>query len=381
MNTTTNYGLSKPDVGSVGWGDEVNTNFDVIDTHIKSNADSKVPITRTVNGHSLSADVTVSKSDVGLGNVDNTSDANKPVSTAQQTALNLRVLNDGTVNPTNLLSNGNFESWSAGTLSAPDGWTLVGTGAVITKTSNPTYVKVGTYSCALERGSEDSYLTQDVAPTKGITYFKGRAITFGCWVWSAVANRARLFLSAGNTGYSSYHTGSSSWEWLTVTITVGNSATSIQCLTIVDTGSASCVFDGAMCVEGSSSFAFSPKPAEEGVWADYSAVSTIMGWASFTTKKIMTKLIGKRCIVEGYISGVSNSPYVQISLPYNPSQLIGVSVYLPCAITSDNGGDSETSVGYVIYNNPVLIINKGQSGNFTNSGTKIVQFQLSYEVA
>lgn len=34
--------------------------------------------------------VTLTKSDVGLGNVDNTSDANKPVSTAQQTALNLK---------------------------------------------------------------------------------------------------------------------------------------------------------------------------------------------------------------------------------------------------------------------------------------------------
>ena len=32
--------------------------------------------------------VTISKSDVGLGNVNNTSDANKPVSTAQQTAIN-----------------------------------------------------------------------------------------------------------------------------------------------------------------------------------------------------------------------------------------------------------------------------------------------------
>ena len=32
---------------------------------------SAVPTTRTVNGHSLSSNVTVSKSDVGLGNVDN----------------------------------------------------------------------------------------------------------------------------------------------------------------------------------------------------------------------------------------------------------------------------------------------------------------------
>lgn len=47
----------------------------------------KVPTTRTVNGHALSADVTVSKSDVGLGSVDNTADTAKPVSTPQATAI------------------------------------------------------------------------------------------------------------------------------------------------------------------------------------------------------------------------------------------------------------------------------------------------------
>ena len=35
--------------------------------------------------------VTLDKSDVGLGNVDNTSDADKPISTATQTALNAKV--------------------------------------------------------------------------------------------------------------------------------------------------------------------------------------------------------------------------------------------------------------------------------------------------
>ena len=43
---------------------------------------------QSVNGHTGAAVVT--KSDVGLGNVDNTSDANKPVSSAMQTALNLK---------------------------------------------------------------------------------------------------------------------------------------------------------------------------------------------------------------------------------------------------------------------------------------------------
>lgn len=41
-------------------------------------------------GKALSANVTLAKGDVGLGNVDNTSDANKPISSATQTALNAK---------------------------------------------------------------------------------------------------------------------------------------------------------------------------------------------------------------------------------------------------------------------------------------------------
>jgi hypothetical protein len=59
--------------------------------HVHPSDTSRVPTTRKVNGHALSEDVTVSKGDVGLGNVDNTSDADKPVSTATQTALNGKI--------------------------------------------------------------------------------------------------------------------------------------------------------------------------------------------------------------------------------------------------------------------------------------------------
>ena len=46
-----------------------------------------VPVERTVNGHALTEDVTVTKEDVGLGQVDNTADMDKPVSTAQAAAI------------------------------------------------------------------------------------------------------------------------------------------------------------------------------------------------------------------------------------------------------------------------------------------------------
>lgn len=54
----------------------------------RKTAGAGAPETQTLA--TLKADLALAKADVGLGNVDNTSDVNKPVSTAQQTALNLK---------------------------------------------------------------------------------------------------------------------------------------------------------------------------------------------------------------------------------------------------------------------------------------------------
>lgn len=66
---------------------------------------AKVDTTTTVNGHALSTNVTVTKGDVGLGSVDNTSDVAKPVSTATATALAGKVDTTRTVNGLPLSSN------------------------------------------------------------------------------------------------------------------------------------------------------------------------------------------------------------------------------------------------------------------------------------
>lgn len=51
------------------------------------------------------ANITLTKADIGLGNVDNTSDVNKPISTATQTALNTKVPTSRTINGKALTSN------------------------------------------------------------------------------------------------------------------------------------------------------------------------------------------------------------------------------------------------------------------------------------
>jgi hypothetical protein len=71
--------------GMVAWGDITGLIADQID--LNGALAGKVPTTRTVNGHALNGNVSVTKGDVGLANVDNTPDVSKPVSTAQQTAL------------------------------------------------------------------------------------------------------------------------------------------------------------------------------------------------------------------------------------------------------------------------------------------------------
>lgn len=71
----------------------------------------------------VKTDLSLSKSDVGLGNVDNTSDASKPVSTAQQTAI------DGKLN-----------TW----VSAPSTASDTGTAGQIAYDSSYIYVCVAT---------------------------------------------------------------------------------------------------------------------------------------------------------------------------------------------------------------------------------------------
>jgi hypothetical protein len=87
--------LNSAVIGSVVIRSDVNKNY------VLSAADPSVlanwielltpaPPVQTVNGYS--GNVSIGKSDVGLSNVDNSSDANKPISTATQAALNLKAV-------------------------------------------------------------------------------------------------------------------------------------------------------------------------------------------------------------------------------------------------------------------------------------------------
>jgi len=100
-------------------------------------------VVSSVNGHV--GDVTVTKADVGLGNAQDTSDANKPISIATQTALDLKA---------------NTSSLS----------TVATTGSYADLTNKPTIPSAGTSSSTYAAG-DDSRITgalqKSVATTKG----------------------------------------------------------------------------------------------------------------------------------------------------------------------------------------------------------------------
>lgn len=89
--------LDKPDV-NLSNADNTSDVNKPISTAQASALAAKVDKTTTVNGKALSGNISITATDVGLGNVNNTSDANKPVSTAQATAIAAKVDKTTTVN-------------------------------------------------------------------------------------------------------------------------------------------------------------------------------------------------------------------------------------------------------------------------------------------
>lgn len=161
---------------------------------------------------------------------------------------------------TNLLENGDFESWSAGAAAAPDGWTYAqgGAGGDIARSTTE---KIGTYSAEVTKSdSGDSYLLYEL---DDYDTFAGRNITLGVWIKSAntVADKVSLQVYDGVTASKIHYQNSGNWEFIEVPFTVDAALNYIKIYLIVNTAADAIVYyDGAILVEGSVCPAFSPKP-------------------------------------------------------------------------------------------------------------------------
>jgi hypothetical protein len=127
-------------------------------------------------------------------------------------------------------------------IEATTGWTLVGAGA--TFTSDATQKKYGAKAGKLVRSGTDCYIYY---PLTNYPNWSGN-ITYTAWVYATAGNRARIAINDGTTTtYSSYHTGGSTFEQLSVTASVTAGTMAVQFRNYVDTGDTTAYFDGAYC--------------------------------------------------------------------------------------------------------------------------------------
>jgi hypothetical protein len=113
-------------------------------------------------------------------------------------------------------------------------------------------------------------------------------------------------------------------------------------------------------------------------WADYSATSTIVGWSSYTIKKIFYKKVGKLVFVEFYIDGTSNVNTATFTVPYT---VISSLNNLPFYIRARNNGVWQAAgMGWLAGGSATVTLYTTQSGNnWTASGTKTIAGQFWYQ--
>ena len=249
--TTSNLGLTKP-LGTEQYDVNVfNNNADLVDAEFGA-----------AGGHAHTG-VAGDGSQLGTSGLQDLAVTTAKLADAAVTGVKLGsdVLQD--VQFQNLLTNGDFESWSAGSSSAPDGFTLSGAGAAVAREG--TTVKRGSYSAKVTRAGTDCHLSRDVVAAAGGTgYIAVRTFTFGAWLFATAPNRVRLRVDDGvSVSYSAYHTGGSTWEWLTLTSTLAASPTKLEAGLRVDSGDTAGFIDGGMLVESKFAAAFQPHPNDE----------------------------------------------------------------------------------------------------------------------
>lgn len=131
--------------------------------------------------------------------------------------------------------NADFETWTLGPNAAPDYWYLLGTGTVsqtsatATNSNQITNVENGNSSAYLQSYGSNARIYQSMETAYGYTYWQGRSVTFNAFVRCFKANTACVSIYDGvSETQSATHPGDGSWQLLSVTATISNSATVVH---------------------------------------------------------------------------------------------------------------------------------------------------------
>jgi hypothetical protein len=197
---------------------------------------------------------------VDLGNLQNdlalvlqTSDIGSTVQ-AQDAALDL-LSTPSAINPANLVKNGAFDTFGAPP--TPDDWVVEGGG---TEAQETTDVQIGANAYSITSDADGSASRQTILSTIGAsdnTYFQNKYVTLTARVYTGVTTNARIAIDDGVTvENSSYHTGTTGWETLTITAQISASATKLDVILKVDGNAQEAKFDAVRLNCGQISWEF-----------------------------------------------------------------------------------------------------------------------------
>lgn len=146
-----------------------------------------------------------------------------------------------------------FDKWGTVNTSGalqPTHWTLSGSGATVARSTD--HYWRGAHVVALTRSGTNCDITQTIPVHRvGVDGYdlRGKQVTMVSAVWCDTASRAYIFLSDGVTSNVETHSGGSTWEVLSDSITISNDAESLSILCGVTTGDATGYFGEAFLVE------------------------------------------------------------------------------------------------------------------------------------
>jgi len=139
---------------------------------------------------------------------------------------------------------------------AMDGWIKSAGTVIYRQHGDSAFTKDGSIYSLKMLGGVSAYqasfpgtiAAQDLA---WVARFKGRTVSFGCWVWCTSPSKARISIYDSQHNYSAYHSGSGAWEWLEITRTVPSGVTTFY-VSLFSGASTTVYFSQPQLVFGSS---------------------------------------------------------------------------------------------------------------------------------
>jgi len=118
----------------------------------------------------------------------------------------------------------------------------------------------------------------------------------------------------------------------------------------------------------------------ESAWTDYSGISTITGWSSFTTKQLAYRKVGKTMFVYFYLDGTSDAATISFTLPYAYNRTPFLRIPIAYVVNNSTAVDNNTAyVGIATGTSTAYVHKSTDNPGWTTSGSKAATGLLIYD--